>query len=136
MNTYIRLRKEDFVVKKKGVYSVDATVRVDRSGLVVFNHSAVVRLGLEGGGGVSFSEDPSLRNCFAVGSDDRGYVLRGDDVGRLMFNCVELARHIIRCSVNRMALPAGSVVPSYVVFVVAGMPIEENSNIFALIMKK
>jgi hypothetical protein len=131
------LRKEDYVVKKKGSYEVDARVRVSVDGLVVFNRSAVMRLGLEDGCGVSFSEDVSSRNCFAVGRDDeRGYVLRGDGYGRLMFNCVELSRHVLRCSVVRMALAAGSVVPSYVVFVVAGMPIEENSNIFALIMKK
>ncbi len=137
MSHYIRLRKEDYVVKKKGYYEVESRVRVSCDGLVVFNRSAVLRLGLEEGCGVSFCEDVSMRDCFAVGRDDgKGYVLRGDGYGRLMFNCVELTRHVIRSSVVRMALPAGAVVPTYVVFVVARVAVEENGNIFALIMKK
>ena len=137
MNTYIKLRKEDYVVKKKGYYDVDATVRVSEEGLVVFNKAAVIHLGLEEGCGVVFCEDASAKNCFAVSrDDDKGYTLRGDCFGRLMFNCVEMTKHILRCSVVRMVLPVGSVAPSYVVFSVAKMSVEENSGIFALIMKK
>ena len=137
MTDYIKLNKDDFVsCKGGGAKSMEPTVVVKDSGLFILNRSAMDILG--GASGVSFCEEKSSRNCFAVMGDEGGFRLHATSCGRMLFNNVKLARHIIGCTVMRMALPAGAVAPGHVVFRVASVSVDDDKNkgVFALILKK
>lgn len=137
MTDYIKLNKDDFVSCHGGsTKSMEPTVVVKDSGLFILNRSAMGILG--GVVGVSFCEEKSSRNCFAIMGDKEGFLLHATSCGRMMFNNVKLARHIISCTVMRMSLPAGAVVPKKVLFHVARVSVDDDKNkgVFALILKK
>lgn len=135
MSTYTKLSKDDFVYCGRGrELSTPPKLHIKSMGLFEFNRSAVAILGKS----VSFCEDKSSRNCFAVMRDVDGYALREDNYGRMQFNNISLARHVIDKTWERDGHAADVKKPQSMTFLVAQLPVDdvENKDTFALIRKK
>jgi hypothetical protein len=135
------LHKGDFMNELRG----EATIRFTYSGVVCFNHAAVIFLkliesGKKGYSPIHLCKDPKNPGDFGVFKDPSGWVLRKNSTGGAVFNCVGLARYIIDATWNRQGVchPVSSVKPFSYVFRIARKPWDDgkNKDVFALLRRK
>lgn len=135
-----KLKKEDFV--SEVVLRGTPSIRFSRSGVVVFNKSAVTHLKLINDKkklhGVSFCQDEDSPCDFFIMRDDAGFSLRLNTAGQALFNNVCLCRRVLEKTFEVCAHSATAEPPSGYSFLVALKPVDDdkNKNVFALLRKK